>query len=47
MDLSPFHAINPCGYQGLEVTQLRNFGVTDAVDVVADRLLPHLLQVLA
>ncbi len=28
MDLSPFRHINPCGYQGLEVTQLSAF-VTD------------------
>jgi lipoyl(octanoyl) transferase len=27
MDLSPFAAINPCGYAGLEVTQLTEFGV--------------------
>lgn len=28
MDLSPFSCINPCGYKGLKVTQLANFGVT-------------------
>ena len=27
MDLSPFAAINPCGYQGLEVTHLKQLGV--------------------
>lgn len=27
MDLSPFAAINPCGYQGLKVTQLADLGV--------------------
>jgi lipoyl(octanoyl) transferase len=47
MDLSPFHAINPCGYQGLEVTQLRAFGVQDTVDEVADKMAAHLLEVLA
>jgi lipoyl(octanoyl) transferase len=47
MDLSPFHAINPCGYQGLEVTQLRDLGVKDATHEVADRLAAHLLEVLA
>ena len=26
MDLSPFRAINPCGYPGLQVTQLRDLG---------------------
>ncbi|WP_432757969.1 lipoyl(octanoyl) transferase LipB [Motilimonas eburnea] len=30
MDLTPFQRINPCGYAGLEMTQLRDF--TDAID---------------
>lgn len=47
MDLTPFHAINPCGYQGLEVTQLRDLGVAETVAAVADRLAGHLLRVLA
>ena len=25
MDLEPFSRINPCGYEGLEVTQIKNF----------------------
>ncbi|CAB1277066.1 lipoyl(octanoyl) transferase LipB [Candidatus Nitrosacidococcus tergens] len=28
MDLSPFSYIDPCGYPGLEVTDLKNLGVT-------------------
>jgi lipoyl(octanoyl) transferase len=47
MDLSPFHAINPCGYQGLEVTQLRDLGVKDTAHEVADKMAAHLLEVLA
>jgi lipoyl(octanoyl) transferase len=27
MDLEPFQRINPCGYRGMEVTQLADFGV--------------------
>jgi len=38
MDLEPFSRINPCGYQGLAVTQLREFGVTDSVERVGLRL---------
>ena len=38
MDLEPFISINPCGYQGLAVTQLREFGVTDSVERVGLRL---------
>ena len=28
MDLSPFSAIDPCGYPGLQVTQMRDLGLT-------------------
>ncbi|HWA37715.1 MAG TPA: lipoyl(octanoyl) transferase LipB [Burkholderiales bacterium] len=30
MDLSPFHAIDPCGYPGLRVTQLADLGIETA-----------------
>jgi lipoyl(octanoyl) transferase len=42
MDLEPFSRINPCGYQGLEVTQLSE--LADVVDFneVEKRLLSHL-----
>ena len=44
MDLAPFARINPCGYQGLEVTQLS--ALTDVSDFsnVEQRLLSHLTQ---
>ena len=38
MDLSPFEAIDPCGYPGLAVTQLRDCGVIESVDSVTERL---------
>lgn len=47
MDLTPFSWINPCGYSGLRVTQLRELGVTLDVNAVAERLLPHLRAQLA
>lgn len=37
MDLEPFHRINPCGYEGLEVTQLSAF-VKVPLAEVEDRL---------
>jgi len=46
MDLSPFHAINPCGYAGLEVTQLRNFGIGDTPELAGAKLIRHMLRVL-
>ena len=43
MDLAPFLGINPCGYEGLEVTDLRTLcGVADLDRVRAD-LTPRLL----
>lgn len=38
MDLTPFHAIDPCGYPGLAVTQLRDLGVTESVELVGEKL---------
>lgn len=49
MDLSPFAGINPCGYEGLEVTSIaRELGVDQAVDFseLGERLLYHLEQAL-
>ncbi|MGH8623110.1 MAG: lipoyl(octanoyl) transferase LipB [Burkholderiales bacterium] len=47
MDLSPFHAIDPCGYSGLAVTQARELGMTDAPGLVGEKLVRSLLQRLA
>lgn len=44
MDLSPFHAIDPCGYSGLAVTQARDLGVPDDVISLGDQLVRHLLN---
>ena len=42
MDLSPFAAIDPCGYAGLEVTQTRDMGVSENTETLADRLVRKL-----
>jgi lipoyl(octanoyl) transferase len=44
MDLSPFRAIDPCGYPGLPVTQLRDLGFADSVEQAGERLVRRLLQ---
>jgi lipoate-protein ligase B len=44
MDLEPFQRINPCGYPGLEVTQLKDTGCSYTVNEAFDMLLPHLLK---
>jgi lipoyl(octanoyl) transferase len=38
MDLSPFHAIDPCGYPGLAVTQARDLGIGDDAATVGGKL---------
>jgi len=43
MDLEPFSRINPCGYAGLKVTQLRDLGIASSVEAVAQDWLPGLL----
>ena len=43
MDLEPFRRINPCGYAGLEMTQVGDLGGPASVRAVAEALAPHLL----
>ena len=38
MDLSPFAAIDPCGFPGLPVTQLKDLGFSDTVASAGSRL---------
>jgi lipoyl(octanoyl) transferase len=45
MDLEPFQRINPCGYAGLEVTQLARFADVQLSEVQA-RLVASLVRVL-
>lgn len=42
LDLAPFRAINPCGYEGLAVTRLRDLGVGLDWDGAADALAANL-----
>ena len=46
MDLEPFRRINPCGYRGLEVTDLGTLGVSLELRSAAEQLAPHLLRAL-
>ncbi|MGH8224748.1 MAG: lipoyl(octanoyl) transferase LipB, partial [Gammaproteobacteria bacterium] len=43
MDLEPFSRINPCGYAGLEMTQVSELGGPANPDTVAAAFLPELL----
>ena len=44
MDLSPFAAINPCGYAGMAVTQTRDLGVPLSAAQLAQVLVSHLIK---
>ena len=44
MDLSPFHRINPCGYEGLAVTQLMDLGGPSRLADVEAELTAQLAQ---
>ena len=44
MDLAPFSAIDPCGYRGLEVTQLRDLGIYLSQAEAAEKLLKYLTK---
>lgn len=46
MDLNPFQAINPCGYAGMAVTDLRALGVADSLETVTQKFVPHLTRTL-
>ena len=44
MDLSPFDAINPCGYAGLRVIQTTDLNITLTAHEAGEQLSQHLLQ---
>jgi lipoyl(octanoyl) transferase len=46
MDLAPFREIDPCGYPGLQVTQLADEGCQIDIDEAFNCLLPWLLKTL-
>ena len=39
MDLTPFNIINPCGYEGLEVTQCADLGIKVSLKVIGGLLI--------
>jgi len=47
MDLAPFDDIDPCGYRGLAVTQLRDLGVRASHTEIEERLMGNVTRVIA
>jgi len=46
MDLSPFDAIDPCGYPGLQVTQMRDLGIMLGPEQLSDRVTAFIMDYL-
>jgi len=44
VDLEPFTRINPCGYAGLQMTDLRRLGIDLSLEEASGNLLPHFLR---
>ena len=44
MDISPFTAINPCGYAGLKVVQTKDFNIPLTPDQAGEQLTQYLLR---
>src|SRR3990167_6081931 len=44
MDLTPFSYINPCGYAGLEMTQICDFSPTITVEAVKSAIMPYFFE---
>ena len=47
MDLAPFDDIDPCGYRGLVVTQLRDLDVRASRTEIEERLMSNVTQAIA
>jgi lipoyl(octanoyl) transferase len=46
LDLEPFRRINPCGYEGLEMTRLSDIGGPATFEAASAGIEPHLLRAL-
>lgn len=44
MDVSPFLLINPCGFPGLKVTQLKEHGVSESMQEISEKLIQNLCE---
>lgn len=45
MELEPFNRINPCGFKGLQMTQIRDFVSNITLDEVRTKIIPHFLAI--
>lgn len=45
MDLSPFKGINPCGYENLEMTQIKDFNPDISLTTIKQNILRHIQSI--
>lgn len=46
LDLKPFHGINPCGYEKLEMTQIKNFTSNISIEDTSKKFCKHFTKTL-
>ncbi|WP_423063794.1 lipoyl(octanoyl) transferase LipB [Candidiatus Paracoxiella cheracis] len=44
LDLTPFSYINPCGFKGLQITQVKDRALTITMDQVMQNIMPYFLN---
>jgi len=44
MDLTPFTYINPCGYRGMKMVQVKNFAPQETIESIQDKIIPYFIQ---
>ena len=47
MDLEPFERINPCGYAGLQVTQLADYINVQSIENIGEQLVNIMIKALS
>jgi len=47
MDLEPFHRINPCGYAGMEMTQIADYVSQPDIQAIGQKLIASLQQTMS
>jgi len=44
MDLTPFTYINPCGYSGMKMAQVKDFSPQETITSIQDKIIPYFIQ---
>ncbi|MCB1827228.1 MAG: lipoyl(octanoyl) transferase LipB [Coxiellaceae bacterium] len=44
MDLTPFSYINPCGYRGMRMTQVKDLAPQTSINDIQEKIIPYFIQ---